>query len=55
AMYVDPALLDACAGYDASNVYTDGTKLTATLNLAGDCAVFGDDVSELALEVTYET
>lgn len=55
AMYVDPAKLDACAGYDASNVYSDGAKLTATLNVAGDCGVFGEDISELALEVTYET
>ena len=56
AMYVDPARLDACAGYSLASVeQADNKQLRATLKQAGDCGVFGDDVPELKLEVTYET
>ncbi|KAJ7700869.1 alpha-glucosidase [Mycena rosella] len=53
---VDPAVLDACPGYTASDVKVQGGTLTATLKLAGKaCNVFGDDIASLSLEVVYET
>jgi len=53
---VDPALLDACPGYNATNVKVDGLKLTAKLVLAGaPCKVFGNDIKVLDLTVVYET
>lgn len=56
---VDPAILDACPGYDATNIQIvdDGTRLTADLVLAGDpCNVFGgQDLERIALSVVYET
>lgn len=53
---VDPFLLDACPGYNATNVKVDGPKLTARLVLAGaPCKVFGDDIKVLDLTVVYET
>nr|GAT54403.1 alpha-glucosidase [Mycena chlorophos] len=53
---VDPAVLDACPGYTASNVKTSGGTLTASLKLAGKaCNVFGNDIPSLNLEVVYET
>ena len=53
---VDPALLDACPGYNATNVKVDGPKLTAKLVLAGaPCKVFGNDINVLDLTVVYET
>lgn len=53
---VDPAVLDACPGYSATNVKTDRTSLTADLTLAGEgCNVFGDDIPKLSLKVVYET
>ena len=53
---VDPALLDACPGYNAHNVKVDGPKLTAKLVLAGaPCKVFGNDINVLDLTVVYET
>ena len=53
---VDPALLDACPGYNATNVKVDGPKLTAKLVLAGaPCKVFGNDIKVLDLTVVYET
>lgn len=56
ATLVDPATLDACPGYKASNVKDDGSTLTADLSLAGTaCNVFGSDIQELQLQVTYET
>ena len=56
AMYVDPARLDACAGYNLASVeQADDKQLRAALKQAGDCGVFGDDIPELKLEVTYET
>ncbi|KAI0046949.1 glycoside hydrolase family 31 protein [Auriscalpium vulgare] len=56
AEYVDPAVLDRCPGYNATNVKTVGPQLTATLVLGGQaCNVFGNDTKTLKLEVTYET
>ena len=56
ATVIDPAALDACPGYRAKNVFTFGPKLTADLVLAGKaCNVFGPDIEQLKLEVTYET
>ncbi|KAL1727755.1 glycoside hydrolase family 31 protein [Schizophyllum commune] len=55
-MYVDPARLDACPGYNLASVeQADNKQLRATLKQAGYCGVFGDDIPELKLEVTYET
>ncbi|POS73712.1 glycosyl hydrolase family 31 [Diaporthe helianthi] len=49
-------LLAACPGYSASNVRATATGLTADLTLAGPaCNVYGDDLQDLSLEVTYET
>lgn len=48
--------LAACPGYKASNVQTTDSGLTAELSLAGKaCNVYGDDLKDLVLEVTYET
>jgi len=48
--------LASCPGYKASNVKTSGSGLTADLNLAGKpCNVYGDDLKNLRLDVTYET
>ena len=56
AEYVDPAILDACPGYEATDVNVWGPMLTANLVLAGPpCNVFGDDIQTLGLAVTYET
>jgi len=53
---VDPALLDACPGYNATAVKVDGPTLTAKLVLAGaPCNVFGKDIEVLDLTVVYET
>ncbi|KAG6826481.1 hypothetical protein H0H87_007132, partial [Tephrocybe sp. NHM501043] len=53
---VNSQVLDACSGYDATNVKTAGATLTADLVLNGDgCAVFGPDVKKLGLKVVYET
>jgi alpha-glucosidase len=53
---VDPAELDACPGYRASNIKAQGGSLTADLTLAGTaCNVFGDDLQTLSLTVDYET
>ncbi|KAH9857437.1 alpha-glucosidase [Lenzites betulinus] len=55
ATVTDPAVLDACPGYKAKNVFTFGLKLTADLVLAGKaCNVYGNDIAKLKLEVTYE-
>ena len=52
----DPKVLDACPGYAAENVLNQGHTLTADLVLNGEpCNVFGDDISKLKLEVTYES
>ncbi len=48
--------LASCPGYKASNVKTSDPGLTADLNLAGKaCNVYGDDLKNLRLDVTYET
>ncbi|KAF7298389.1 putative alpha/beta-glucosidase agdC [Mycena kentingensis (nom. inval.)] len=53
---VDPAVLDACPGYSASDVKVQGGTLTASLKLAGAaCNVFGQDIPSLSLKVVYET
>ena len=55
-MYPEYDKLAKCPGYKASNVKTSATGLTATLTLAGaPCNVYGDDLRELRLEVSYET
>ena len=52
---VDPALLDACPGYNATSVKFDGNTLTAKLVLAGaPCNVFGNDIKALDLTVVYD-
>ncbi|KAG6915918.1 hypothetical protein DXG01_009248 [Tephrocybe rancida] len=49
-------VLDACAGYNATNVKTTGTTLSADLVLNGEgCGVFGPDIKTLGLTVVYET
>ncbi|KAF8061837.1 alpha-glucosidase [Lyophyllum atratum] len=56
ATNVDSKVLDACSGYSASNVKTNGAVLTADLLLNEQgCNVFGPDVKKLGLRVTYET
>lgn len=48
--------LAACPGYTASNVKTTSSGLTADLQLGGKaCNVYGDDLKDLTLTVTYET
>lgn len=48
--------LASCPGYTASNVETSSTGLTADLTLAGEpCNVYGDDLRDLTVAVTYET
>ena len=55
-VYVDPAVLDACPGYTATNVEVQHDGLTADLVLHGKpCSVFGDDIQKLTLSVVYET
>jgi alpha-glucosidase len=50
------ATVESCPGYKATNVVTDGSKLSADLVLAGTaCNVYGTDVQKLKLEVQYET
>lgn len=54
--YVDPEVLDACPGYEVTNIGVSRSGLKADLILAGTpCNVFGDDISQLRLDVTYET
>ena len=48
--------LEACPGYTASNLQDSGSKVTADLTLAGTaCNVYGDDLTDLKLEVEYQT
>jgi alpha-glucosidase len=50
------ASLDSCPGYTASNVQDDGGRVTADLALAGPaCNVYGNDLTDLKLEVEYQT
>ncbi|KAI0179275.1 glycoside hydrolase family 31 protein [Hypoxylon sp. FL1284] len=54
--YASDDPLTACPGYTASNVVTTASGLTADLTLAGDaCNVYGTDLQDLTLEVSYET
>lgn len=47
--------LASCPGYKATNVKTTSTGLTADLTLAGKaCDVYGTDLTNLILQVTYE-
>ena len=56
ANYTNPAVLDACPGYNATEVSVYGNSLNASLVLAGKpCNVYGTDVAMLQLEVTYES
>lgn len=49
-------VLASCPGYKASNVKTTDSGLTADLTLGGKaCNVYGKDITDLKLEVTYET
>lgn len=48
--------LDKCPGYKACKVKTTPHGLTADLTLAGPaCNVYGDDLKNLRLEVSYDT
>ncbi|KAI1738075.1 glycoside hydrolase family 31 protein [Xylaria scruposa] len=48
--------LSACPGYSASQVKTTASGLTAALTLAGKgCDVYGTDLKDLILEVSYDT
>ncbi|KAF9700636.1 hypothetical protein EKO04_002035 [Ascochyta lentis] len=48
--------LESCPGYTASNFQNDGARVTADLALAGTaCNVYGDDLTDLKLEVEYQT
>lgn len=48
--------LASCPGYKASNIKVDSSGLTADLKLAGTaCNVYGTDLTDLTLEVVYET
>lgn len=48
--------LESCPGYTASNVQNDGARVTADLALAGTaCNVYGKDLTNLRLEVEYQT
>ncbi|KAI1162801.1 glycoside hydrolase family 31 protein [Nemania serpens] len=48
--------LSACPGYAATNVKTTASGLTAALTLAGKgCNVYGTDLKDLILEVSYDT
>ncbi|KAG8684898.1 hypothetical protein FRC08_013425 [Ceratobasidium sp. 394] len=45
---------DSCKGYTAKNVKTTSYGMTAQLSLAADCGIYGKDIEQLKLEVTYE-
>jgi alpha-glucosidase len=50
------APIEDCPGYEASNVKTSGSGLTADLKLAGDaCNTYGTDLDDLKLLVEYQT
>lgn len=53
---VSSASIDDCPGYTASNVQDDGGRVTANLALAGKaCNLFSNDLTDLKLEVEYQT
>ncbi|KAH7104644.1 glycoside hydrolase family 31 protein [Auriculariales sp. MPI-PUGE-AT-0066] len=43
-----------CRGYNAKNVHTTPSSITADLVLAAPCGVYGNDIEKLSLSVTYE-
>ncbi|KAG8756283.1 hypothetical protein FRC12_010619 [Ceratobasidium sp. 428] len=45
---------DSCKGYTAKNVKTNSNGLTADLTLAATCGIYGSDIQQLKLQVTYE-
>lgn len=48
--------LTSCPGYTASNVVKTASGLSADLTLAGEaCDVYGTDLTDLTLEVSYDT
>lgn len=54
--YPSDDALASCPGYQATNIQLTSTGLTADLTLAGTaCGVYGDDLQDLTLAVTYET
>ncbi|KAJ4475469.1 glycoside hydrolase family 31 protein [Lentinula aciculospora] len=56
ATWIEPAVLDACPGYNILNPVSQGATFTADLVLAGAaCNVFGTDLENLSLAVTHET
>lgn len=47
--------VDACPGYNAKNIKKTANTLSADLQLAGQgCNIYGADIAELRLEVTYD-
>ncbi|KAF8329517.1 alpha-glucosidase [Cantharellus anzutake] len=54
---VTDAQLDACPGYDAVNIKMNEWSLEADLKIrdGNGCGVYGPDLKELKLKVTYET
>lgn len=52
----DDSSLAGCPGYKASNVQISASGLIVDLSLAGNaCNVYGTDLTDLILEVSYET
>jgi alpha-glucosidase len=52
----DTLSLAECPGYKASAVKSTRSGLTANLKLAGKaCNIYGKDLTDLILEVTFET
>lgn len=48
--------LSSCPGYKASKVKSNHNGFTADLTLAGKaCNVYGSDLTDLTIEVVYET
>lgn len=53
--YPDYDALAGCPGYEVSHIREDHSGISAHLTLAGKaCNVYGDDLKDLKLEVTYE-
>lgn len=48
--------VDSCPGYEAKNVKENSHGFVADLTLAGKaCNVYGTDLKDLKLEVTYDS
>ncbi|KAG9100274.1 hypothetical protein FRC07_010428 [Ceratobasidium sp. 392] len=45
---------DSCKGYTARNVKTTSHGLSAELRLVVNCGIYGKDIEQLKLDVTYE-